>query len=197
MIRDDLFQVDEAASGMAFRDLLLLLVLSLVAIIFMLTFLVNPVELSEDLPARAEFLVEAFWPEGSVHDVDLWGLGPDGVPVGWGDHKEGPLLNLERDDRGKADDLSELNYETLTVRTRKPGEYVINLHLYEDFDAPLPVRVKVTVTGTGRAGKFFSNEVLLKRRKEEVTVVRFRLDYDGNVIPESVHNLEKSILRLR
>ena len=197
MISDDIFKVDDVGSGMAFRDILFLMVLSLVIIIFLLTFLINPVELTEDLPNRTEFIVEVFWPKGSVHDVDLWGLGPDGVPVGWGDHKEGPLLNLERDDRGMVDDVSELNYETLTVRKRQPGEYVINLHLYEDFDAPLPVPVKVTVTGTGRAGKFFSNEVLLRRRKEEVTAVRFELDYDGNVIPGSVHNLKKSILRLR
>ena len=67
----------------------------------------------------------------------------------------------------------------------------------EKFKEPLPVPVKVRVIGKGDIGDIFDEEILLKRRKEEVTVVRFSLDLDGNLIEDSIHNLYKSILSKR
>lgn len=54
--------------------------------------------------------------------------------------------------------------------------------------------MKVTVAGKGDIGEIYSGDVLLTRRKHEVTVVRFSLDEDGELIPDSIHNLYKSIL---
>ena len=184
-------------SGVAFRDMLFLMVFSLVVVIFLLTFLINPVPKPEDVPLRTQILIEATWPSGTAYDVDVWGLGPDGVPVGWGVFEAGPSLNLERDDRGKINDSSELNYEWMSIRSLQPGEYAINLHLYNEYKEPLPVPVKVRVTGKGDIGEIYTGEVLLKRRKEEVTVVRFALDSDGKVVEDSVHDLYKPILTLR
>ncbi|MBV41078.1 MAG: hypothetical protein QF726_00680 [Alphaproteobacteria bacterium] len=187
----------EDSSSIAFRDILFLMVFSLVVVIFLLTFLVNPVPKPNDVPLRTQILIEATWPSGTGYDVDLWGMGPDGIPVGWGIYEAGPSLNLERDDRGKINDLSELNYEWMSIRTRNAGEYVVNIHLYNQYKEPLPVPVKVRVTGKGDIGEIYETEILLKRRKEEVTVVRFTLDADGKLIEDSVHNLYKSILRHR
>jgi hypothetical protein len=184
-------------SGVAYRDMLFLMVFSLVVVIFLLTFLINPVPKPEDVPLRTQILIEATWPSGTAYDVDIWGLGPDGVPVGWGVFEAGPSLNLERDDRGKINDSSDLNYEWMSIRTLETGEYAINLHLYNEYKEPLPVPVKVRVTGKGDIGEIFSGEVLLKRRKEEVTVVRFSLDQDGKLVKDSIHNLHKPILTLR
>ena len=64
-------------------------------------------------------------------------MGPDGVPVGWGVFTAGPALNLERDDRGKINDAATLNYEMMSIRSRDPGEYTVNLHLYNEFNDPL------------------------------------------------------------
>lgn len=184
-------------AGLAFRDMLFLMVLSLVVVIFLLSFLINPVEHTEDLPARTEIVVEAFWPQGTRYDIDLWGMGPDGVAVGWGAHSAGPLLNLERDDRGIINDASGLNYEIMTVRAREPGEYTINLHLYEPYEEPLPVFVQVMVTATGSMGEIYSGQVELVQHKDEVTAVRFKLGDDGLLVPDSVHDLFKSILMER
>ena len=181
----------------AFRDMLFLMVFSLVVVIFLLTFLINPVPKPEDVPLRTQILIEATWPSGTAYDVDVWGLGPDGVPVGWGVFEAGPSLNLERDDRGRINDVSELNYEWMSVRSRDPGEYTINIHLYNEYKEPLPVPVKVRVTGKGDIGEIYATEILLKRRKEEVTVVRFTLDGDGKLVRDSVHDLYRSILTLR
>ena len=188
---------DTDPAGVAFRDVLFLMVLSLVVVIFLMTFLINPVKKTDEVPIRTEILIEAFWPTGTAYDVDLWGMGPDGVPVGWGVFTAGPALNLERDDRGKINDAATLNYEMMSIRSRDPGEYTVNLHLYNEFNELLPVPVKVTVAGKGDLGEIFSGEVLLNRRKHEVTVVRFSLDEDGELIPDSIHNLYKSILAYR
>ena len=182
------------SAGLAFRDMLFLMVLSLVVIIFLLSFLINPVERTQDLPARTEIVVEAFWPKGTSYDIDLWGMGPDGVAVGWGAHSAGPLLNLERDDRGIINDASGLNYEIMTVRAREPGEYTINLHLYDLHGEPVPVFVDVLVTATGSMGEIYSGQVELVQPKDEVTAVRFSLGDDGLLVPDSVHNLFKSVL---
>ena len=187
----------EDPAAIAFRDILFLMVFSLVVVIFLLTFLINPVPKPDDVPLRTQILIEATWPSGTAYDVDLWGMGPDGVPVGWGIYEAGPALNLERDDRGKINDLSELNYEWMSIRTRDAGEYVVNIHLYNEYKEPLPVPVKVRVTGKGDIGEIYETEILLKRRKEEVTVVRFTLDQDGKVVEDSVHDLHRSILSER
>ena len=184
-------------AGIAFRDVLFLMVFSLVVVIFLLTFLINPVRKPEDVPLRTQILIEVTWPSGTAYDIDLWGMGPDGVPVGWGIYEAGPSLNLERDDRGRINDTSELNYEWMSIRTRDAGEYVVNLHLYNEYREALPVPAKVRVTGKGDLGEIYSEEVLLNRRKEEVTVVRFSLDEDGGLIEDSIHDLYKSIISLR
>lgn len=187
----------EDPSVMAFRDILFLMVFSLVVVIFLLTFLINPVPKPDDVPLRTQILIEATWPSGTGYDVDLWGMGPDAVPVGWGIYEAGPSLNLERDDRGKINDTSALNYEWMSIRSPDPGEYVINIHLYNEYKEPLPVPVKVRVTGKGDIGEIYETEILLTRRKEEVTVVRFTLDADGKLVDDSVHNLHRSILTHR
>ena len=193
----DFFSTDSDPAGVSFRDVLFLMVLSLVVVIFLLTLLINPIKKRNEVPIRTEILIEATWPSDTAYDVDLWGMGPDGTPVGWGIFTAGPSLNLERDDRGKINDLSIINYEVMTVRSLDPGDYTINLHLYSEFNEPLPVPVNVRVTGKGDMGEIYSGEVLLSRRKEELTVVRFSLDEDGDLIEDSIHNLHKSILSHR
>jgi hypothetical protein len=191
------FDDNSDPAGLAFRDVLFLMLLTFVVIIFLLTFLINPISKTNEVPIRTEILIEAFWPSGTAYDVDLWSMGPDGTPVGWGIYSAGPALNLERDDRGKINDTAALNYESISLRSRNPGEYTVNLHLYNEYGEPLPVPVKVSVTGRDDIGEVFSGEVLLTQRKQEVTAVRFTLDENGDVVRDSIHNLFKSILERR
>ncbi len=185
------------STGTIFRDMLFLMVFSLIVIIFILTFLINPTNRPEEIPLRTEILIELTWPSGSAHDVDLWAMGPDNIPVGWGLFAAGPSLNLERDDRGKINDNSQLNYEWISIRNLEPGEYVVNVHLYGTYGDTLPVPVKVKITGKGDIGEIFSGEVMLENSKEEITAARFMIDNNKELIPDSVHNLYRSILSLR
>lgn len=183
------------AAGTVFRDMLFLMVLGLVVVIFLITFLIAPVGKKFETEQRAEIVIEAVWPSGTKYDVDLWSMGPDGVPVGWGVWEAAPSLNLERDDRGKLDDVAEINFESISVRTLEAGEYVVNLHMFYNHGEPLPVPVVVTVVSKNEdIGRIFSGQVMLNHLREEVTVVRFSLDDDGNLVPGSVGNAYKEVI---
>jgi hypothetical protein len=194
----DFLEEETDPTGIVFRDALFFMLLSLVVVIFLLTFMISPaVERTDQAPIRDEIVIEATWPSGSKYDIDLWGMGPDKRPVGWGVFSAGSIMNHERDDRGTINDTSELNYEVMTIRKREPGEYIINIHLYNDFKEPIPVPVTVKVVGKGDIGVIFSGQVLLERRKQELTVVRFTLDVDGTLLRDSINNLNFSILTHR
>ncbi|MCH8883332.1 MAG: hypothetical protein IIA41_07530, partial [SAR324 cluster bacterium] len=181
-------------AGTVFRDMLFLMVLGLVVLIFLVSFLIGPPAKHGQTAQVAEIVIEAIWPTGTKYDVDLWTMGPDGIPVGWGVHTTTGSLNLERDDRGKREDAAELNYETISVRTREPGEYTVNVHMFHNFGDPLPVPVFVKVTGKHDLGEIFSGQVMLERLRQELTVVRFKLDEHGMLIDGSLNNAYKEVL---
>jgi len=181
-------------AGTVFRDMLFLMVLGLVVLIFLVSFLIGPPAKHGQTAQVAEIVIEAIWPTGTKYDVDLWTMGPDGIPVGWGVHTTTGSLNLERDDRGKREDAAELNYEMISVRTREPGEYTVNVHMFHNFGDPLPVPVFVKVTGKHDLGEIFSGQVMLERLRQELTVVRFKLDEHGMLIDGSLNNAYKEVL---
>ena len=94
MIINNLKNNGNDGTGTVFRDMLFLMVFSLIVIIFILTFLINPVNKPQEIPLRTEILIEATWPTGAAHDVDLWAMGPDKIPVGGGLFAAAPSLNL-------------------------------------------------------------------------------------------------------
>src|SRR3989304_5430334 len=172
----DFIEQELDPTGIVFRDALFFMLFSLVVIIFLISFLISSAaEKKDEVTIRNEIVIEASWPTGAKYDIDLWCLGPDKRPVGWGVFSQGSVPNHERDDRGMINDTSDLNYEVTTVRKRVAGEYIVNLHLYNDFKEPMPVPVKVRVIGKGD-GAIFSGDITLERRKQELTVVRFTRD---------------------
>jgi hypothetical protein len=96
------FDDNSDPAGLAFRDVLFLMLLTFVVIIFLLTFLINPISKTNEVPIRTEILIEAFWPSGTAYDVDLWSMGPDGTPVGWGSYSAGPVRTRPRSRRRTA-----------------------------------------------------------------------------------------------
>lgn len=189
------FRIPELdTAGTVFRDMLFLMVLGLVVLIFLISFLIGPPAKHGQTAQVAEIVIEAIWPTGTKYDVDLWTMGPDGIPVGWGVHTTTGSLNLERDDRGKREDAAELNYEMISVRTREPGEYTVNVHMFHNFGDPLPVPVFVKVTGKHDLGEIYSGQVMLERLRQELTVVRFKLDEHGMLIDGSLNNAYKEVL---
>jgi hypothetical protein len=184
----------------AFLDLLLNVALTF-ACMFALAFVQmrplaqagNPVE------PKAELIIEMSWPDGSLHDIDLWLLLPDGQRVGF-NKKDVGQATLDRDDRGAHGDiywdgterrLIRSNREVIAVRGLAPGRYVVNAYYYAQMREDLvgfadewrqdaiPVKVKLTRLNP-RVTEVGTREVTLSRVGEQATAFGFEVDEEGH-----------------
>ena len=194
-------QAEDANSGTVFRDVIMLALLGFAAFVIILLPHVNP---PPTATATAEppgnVLVEVRWPDNVDADVDLWVEAPGDRPVGYS-NKSGRLFNLLRDDLGHSNDATALNYEVAFSRGVTAGGYTVNLHLYRlrSGVTPVPATVIIRVKATDEAPMRLIAErrVKLMNVGQELTVVRFNLDDDGHLIPNSVHALPRPLRAAR
>ena len=197
MIEHDLL-TDSGDDGVLFRDVIMLGLAGFVAMVILLLPHLHPPGEKADADHKEppnEVIEEIRWPDKSDSDVDLWVEAPGDVPVGYS-NKGSKIFNLLRDDLGKTSDALEMNYETSRSRGIPPGEYTVNVHLYRLGHEPLPITVTVVTSvkkGTGRANQILVSKVKLVREGQELTVYRFKLDPEGNLVPGSVHSLQKPL----
>ena len=141
-------------------------------------------------------IVEVRWPDELDTDVDVWVQAPGDMPVGYS-NKGGAIFNLLRDDLGQRADATDLNYEVTYSRGIPPGEYTINVHLYRNAGAVLPIPVTVVTSvkksPTERARQLLASKVELVREGQELTVYRFRLAEGGELVSGSVHSLQRDL----
>ncbi len=190
------FEEDE--TGTVFRDVILLALAGFVAIVVMILPHLNPpdAKTADTMDPPGNVIIEARWPDGWDTDVDLWVQAPGDVPVGYS-NKGGAIFNLLRDDLGRRGDATEMNYEVTYSRGIPPGEYTANLHLYRNPERKLPVPVTVVVSvkkSAQESGRqILASKVELTREGQELTVFRFQLDEAGDLVPGSVHNLQRPL----
>lgn len=188
---------------LAFTDLLFNALLGFVVMFVLAYLLINPIADAGKIDPKAEILITLTWPEGSGDDVDLYVEDPAGNLV-WFRQKEAGLMHLDRDDRGRGSDtfvvdgetiVNPRNQEVVAIRGIVPGEYVVNVHLYRGTGTyPVPATVRVErLNPTVRL--VFEDTVQLGRTGEEQTVVRFRVDPDGDV--GDLNRLPKDLVPLR
>jgi hypothetical protein len=155
---------------------------------------------SGDIPAYAEFIVTLTWPDLNVNDLDLWVEDPAGNLV-WFRQRDSGLMHLDRDDRGMTNDVivvngqqvvNPLNQEVVTIRGFAAGEYTVNVHYYESLDQKsVPANVSLLKVNP-RAEVVYYGTLLMARKGDEQTAMRFTLDAKGNVL--GVNTLPKSIV---
>jgi hypothetical protein len=164
----------------------------------MMTVMNPPAKSSESagVPAPGNVIIEAQWPDKLDADVDLWVEGPGDRPVGYS-NKSGRLFNLLRDDLGRAQDMTDYNYEVAYSRGTPAGEYIVNLHMYRAIGVTFPVPVKIVASvkadANGPARQLVATTVELRRENQELTALRFRLDSKGQLQPGSVNSLFKEL----
>lgn len=170
-----------------------------ILLLFMLAFpLVNPKQQKDGVSLKAEFIITVEWEQN--HDVDLWVQDPKGGVVYFRQREVG-LVHLDQDNRGQATNTVVLqdgstikleNYsEMVTIRGIVPGEYTVNLHLFQsrsptnvllDSTTKVNVPVKVTVQKLNPSVQVVYSKVLvLTKQYEEQTATRFTLDASGIV----------------
>ena len=189
---------DDDDSGTVFRDVITLALAGFVAMVILLLPHLNPrgenAQASTEPPGNV--IVEVRWPDELDSDVDVWVQAPGDMPVGYS-NKGGAIFNLLRDDLGQRADVTDLNYEVTYSRGLPPGEYTINVHLYRNAGAVLPIPVTVVTSvkksPTERARQLLASKVELVREGQELTVYRFRLAEGGELVSGSVHSLQRDL----
>ena len=133
-----MYSQDRYKSTIGFVDLLFNILVGFVFLFLVAFLLINPVAKNADIQKKAEIIITMTWDKNSLHDIDLWVMGPQGNKVGFA-NKESGLLNLERDDLGVANDayyidgkyyIIQSNEETTTVRGIASGDYYVSVHFY-------------------------------------------------------------------
>ena len=166
--------------------------------VLMMTVMNPPAKSSETAgsPAPGNVIIEAQWPDAMDADVDLWVQGPGDRPVGYS-NKSGRLFNLLRDDLGKAQDMTNYNYEVSYSRGTPAGEYTVNVHMYRGINVRYPVPVKLVASvktdANGSAKQLVATTVQLQHENQELTALRFRLDSKGQLQAGSVNSLFKEL----
>ena len=191
---------DQDINGIPWRDTITLALAGIVAILLFVLPFVNPKakKAEDDIVPPGNVIVELFWADNIDADIDLWTQAPGDVPVGYS-NKGGKLFNLLRDDLGTFADVSGRNYEIATTRGFVPGEYTVNVHLYNRKTSGLPIAVKVVVS-IKKSLKEKTEQILvsgpdlkLSFDGQELTAFRFTLDPDSNLVRGSVTDLPKPL----
>ena len=189
---------DEDEGGTVFRDVIMLALAGFVAMVVLLLPHLNPVGEAEkdDTSPPGNVIVELTWPEDVDADIDLWVEAPGDRPVGYS-NKGGSIFNLLRDDLGKRSDVSGMNYEVSYSRGIPDGEYTVNVHLYRNKTrvSPIPVTVVTSIkkTPSSTTRQLLASKIELVREGQELTVYRFKLESEGNLVPGSVHSLQRKL----
>jgi len=204
---------DDAETTLFSQDVLLA-GFGAVAFMFMLLLtLINKPGLKEASSASlpGNIIIESYWDQVNPGtgkcfdvDVDLWVMGPDKQPIGYS-NKGGKYYDLLRDDLGCRSKDDPVNYEITTSRGVIPGFHCVNLHLYANRAAVLPVKVKLTVkvvqgnpgesATKGGSDPVIVSDVLLKSEGEERNAFCFALDESGTYDPKQT--ITSQFVRLR
>lgn len=175
---------------------------------FALFLMISPEQKSEDgVKPKMEFMITMEWATELNYDVDIWMRDPDGKILMYS-NKEVGLLNLERDDLGWKNNTVEVdgkkvlvpnNQEIVAIRGIRPGEYVVNAHLYatrtgapdgsrdtkaEEHAGPVPpfdVKLRIDKLNP-KVKKVFEGSSVISNNREEVHLVRFTITSEGEIV---------------
>lgn len=189
---------DDGTTDTVFRDVILLTLVGFVAIVIMLLPHVQQKkkEQTEDHRAPGSVIVEIHWPNDMPLDVDLWVKAPKSTPVGFW-NLGNDIFNLLRDDLGIEGDATNENYEISYSRGIRPGEYIVNVHMYGVVPTGVVIPVKVVVSARGKyesLRQILATTVHLRYRNQEETAFRFRLTSEGELVEGSVSTLRRPLI---
>ncbi len=190
-------EFEDDTTDTVFRDVILLTLVGFVAMVIMLLpHIQKKKEETEDHKAPGNVIVEMHWPSDMLVDVDLWVRAPKSTPVGfWNQGND--IFNLLRDDLGIEGDATNENYEISYSRGIRPGEYIVNVHMYGLVPKGLVVPVTVVVSVRKKydtAQQILKTNVKLRERNQEETAYRFRLTAEGDLVEGSVSTLRRPLI---
>jgi hypothetical protein len=171
------------------RDLLMNFLMGLAALVILTLVAINPASTEQQLTPPGNLVASISWPTGD-DDVDLWVSYGDDFAVGYS-NKSAKVWSLLRDDRGKTDDETSLNFESAFTRGLPDGEYAINVKCYRCSTIPMPVSVDVRLA---EGPPVWSGVVELAKDGQERTAIRFRVA-NGRVVSDGANQVFKQMRR--
>lgn len=176
-----------------FRDLLCNMLLGIVlAALLMLNWINDPTR-ADDYSPPGEIRINICWLGDA--DVDLWSLAPGDAPVGFR-RKAGKVFALLRDDVGAEGKPAEKNCEEAVARSLPAGQWLVNVHLYSTrVEPPVAVKFEVVRTVDGATTMLREGVKELRSVGDERTIIRFRTDHLGNIVPGSVGDIQEMMRR--
>jgi len=186
-----------------FIDLLFNLLLGY-AFLFLISFLlIQPILKKAEVHTQAEFIITVTWALDNSDDVDVWLEDPLGNMV-WFRNKEAGLSHLDRDDLGSSNDTIYLadgsvikypyNQEILTIRGFIGGEWTLNVHMYAKREKEITI-AHVTMDKLNPTLKpVFIKDIPLEVRGDEVTVSRFEMGSNGDIL--ALNDMPKGLITL-
>jgi len=186
-----LFSGSEGDDGtfVPFTDILFNALLGFTMMVFIGFALINPDAKTGLVDTKAELIITTTWPDDNDDDIDTYVQDPTGNVVWYHSMAQG-FVTLDRDDRGNyLDEVTvngetvhiALNQETVTVRAILPGDYVVNVYHYTNpTQGAVPVTVKVEKVNP-KLSVIYYDTLLLTKKGDEKTVVRFHMDKDGSI----------------
>jgi len=186
-------------SSTGFQDMIFNMLLSFVFLFVVALLLINPITKKSDAPKKAEYLISISWADESYADIDLWVRSPSGAVVSFTSKSAG-FMHLERDDLGRINDTVngvELlnNEETVTLRGTEAGEYEVMLHPYLVRRKEPDNKVVVRLVKINPYGIKYEAVVTFEKQGQHVSLFRFILDKDGNLV--EVNNIPSSFIPIR
>ena len=182
-----------------FTDLLFNILLGFTFLFFITILFINPISKLGNVNLKAEYIITVDWQDNLPDDVDIWVQDPNGEIVSYL-KKDAGWLHLDRDDQGIINDMVvinnkeviyPINREVVTLRGIIPGEYIVNLYLYEH-KSKEPVEAKIIIEKVNPSLKLvYFNNTVLETKDTELTIARFNLDAKGDF---TIGSLQKEIL---
>ena len=182
-----------------FTDLLFNILLGFTFLFFITILFINPISKLGNVNLKAEYIITVDWQDNLPDDVDIWVQDPNGEIVSYL-KKDAGWLHLDRDDQGIINDvviinnkevIYPINREVVTLRGIIPGEYIVNLYLYEH-KSKEPVEAKIIIEKVNPSLKLvYFNNTVLEAKDTELTIARFNLDAKGDF---TIGSLQKEIL---
>ena len=176
-------------SSLSFNDVLFNALLGFVVLFVLALLLINPITKKSDIPAKAEILIILEWADEASDDIDMWVQGPSGAPISF-QNKTNGVMHLDRDDLGRTSDFMvvdgeriqiTLNREVVSMRGIAPGDYYINIHVYNKRGNSEPTKYTITLLDVNPYKEVYVMQGELTARGEIVRLPGFTLDKEGVV----------------
>lgn len=138
----------------------------------------------QSLKRDVEYFIRIEWQGDSDNDVDMWLQDPTGDMIGYKD-KQRNHMYLERDNLGNDANLKvpgHINEEVISLLKAVPGWYTLNLHWFERRTDNRNPEISYSIIKMKPTMQTIANgTAALKYKGQELTVLRFRMNKNGDI----------------